>query len=606
MNKYFNMVGRIEYRPDAGPEDTLVYRHYNPSETVHGRTMEEWLRFSPCYFNMFRYGMSVPKRENLGPHEIKKKVIGEAKEACAQIARNIFSDMGVPVDGQKIAVPHGINTKETDKYFGSDDHYGERTHIRPWDEGYSWTMKYGGACSGTGRYHDKGYPDTVRGKGEFLEGKGFHDMGGKYMDKPGGYDCAKPGMGSFDQYYPPGPGPWEGPRCRSWDEGSRSFENYKRRMCAAFEFFNKLGVRYYSASDRDFAPEGENWEETNRMLDEAVTMACNLQGQTGMRPLYFAADLFSHPRYMNGAATNPDSHVFAYACAQVKRAMDMAKRLQAEHFVFFHPRDGYQSPLQRQMYRDMQHLGHLYRMAVQYRDKIGYKGHLLIQPKPFDPRRVQYECDTMSTMHMLRHFGMERHYKLYIKPAHSRMMGRPYYHDVYTASAFNMLGMVDASDSYREINGTSDICNPNVHDATYVMKCYMEQQTGSFKSGMQYGYGGFTMSCRLRRESIEPRDMFHGMILTMDTYARALKNAARMISDGYFARNLQQRYISYKSGFGEKLDKGSTTFEECEDYIRKCGECQPQSSRQEHYDNMFNYYVYPSYKYSSNYPGRMM
>jgi len=544
MNKYFNMVGRIEYRPDAGPEDTLVYRHYNPSETVHGRTMEEWLRFSPCYFNMFRY-------------------------------------------------------------FGGEDNYGERTHIRPWDEGYSWTMKYGGACSGSSRYHDKGYPETVRGKGDFMEGKGFHEMAGKYMDKPG-YDCGKPGMGSFDQYYQQGPGPWEGPRCRSWDEGSRSFENYKRRMCAAFEFFNKLGVRYYSASDRDFAPEGENWEETNRMLEESVTMACNLQGQTGMRPLYFAADLFSHPRYMNGAATNPDSHVFAYACAQVKRAMDMAKRLQAEHFVFFHPRDGYQSPLQRQMYRDMQHMGHLYRMAVQYRDKIGYKGHLLIQPKPFDPRRVQYECDTMATMHMLRHFGMERHYKLYIKPAHSRMMGRPYYHDVYTASAYNMLGMVDASDSYREVNGTSDVCNPNVHDATYVMKCYMEQQTGSFKSGMQYGYGGFTMSCRLRRESIEPRDMFHGMILTMDTYARALKNAARMISDGFFARNLQQRYISYKSGFGEKLDKGSTTFEECEDYIRKCGECQPQSSRQEHFENMFNYYVYPSNKYSSNYQGRMM
>jgi len=545
MNKYFNMVGRIEYRPDAGPEDTLVYRHYNPSETVHGRTMEEWLRFSPCYFNMFRY-------------------------------------------------------------FGTDDHYGERTHIRPWDEGYSWTMKYGGACSGTSRDYHKGYPETVRGKGEFMEGKGFHEMAGKYMDKPG-YDCGKPGMGSFDQYYQQGPGPWEqGPRCRSYDEGSRSFENYKRRMCAAFEFFNKLGVRYYSASDRDFAPEGETWEETNRMLDESVTMACNLQGQTGMRPLYFAADLFSHPRYMNGAATNPDSHVFAYACAQVKRAMDMAKRLQAEHFVFFHPRDGYQSPLQRQMYRDMQHMGHLYRMAVQYRDKIGYKGHLLIQPKPFDPRRVQYECDTMATMHMLRHFGMERHYKLYIKPAHSRMMGRPYYHDVQMASAFNMLGLVDASDSYPEIKGTSDICASNVRDATYVMKCYLEQQTGSFKSGMQYGYGGFNLSCRIRRESIEPRDMFHGMVLTMDTYARALKNAARMLSDGFFARNLQQRYISYKSGFGEKLDKGSTTFEECEDYIMKYGECQPQSARHEHYDNMFNYYVYPSSQYSSNYPGRMM
>ncbi|CAL4078422.1 unnamed protein product, partial [Meganyctiphanes norvegica] len=446
MGKFFNSVGRIEYRPDAGPEDTLVYRHYNPSETVHGRTMEEWMRFSPCYFNMFRY-------------------------------------------------------------FGTDDHYGNR---------------------------------------------------------------------------------FDGPHYPSWEDGSRSFSNYQRRMQAAFEFFGKLGVRFYSASDRDFAPEGESWEETCSMLEEATTMACNMQQQTGMRPLYFAADLFSHPRYMNGAATNPDSHVFAFACAQVKRAMDMAKRLQAEHFVFFHPRDGYQSPLQRQMYRDIQHMGHLYRMAVQYREKIGYKGHLLIQPKPMDPMRHQYECDAMSTMQLLRHFGMERHYKLYIKPAHSRMMNRPYHHDVHMASAFNMLGLIDAADSYPEVNGTSDICASNVRDATYVMKCYLEQ------SGMQYGYGGFNLGCRVRRESIEPRDMFHGMVLTMDTYARALKNAARMLSDGFFARNLQQRYISYKSGFGEKLDKGSTNFEECEAYVMKYGECQPQSSRHEHFDNMFNYYVYPS------------
>merc|ERR1712106_1107541 len=447
MGKFFKSVGRIEYRPDAGPEDTLVYRHYNPSETVHGRTMAEWLRFSPCYFNMFRY-------------------------------------------------------------FGSDDHYGNRTHIRPWDQGYSWTMEHGVPVGPVG---PSGYP-----------GKGSPDdpMFGKYMDK-GPMGPPMPYSGPGCQGGPGGPGGpgFEGPRCRSWEDGTRSFANYQRRMQAAFEFFGKLGVQYYSASDRDFAPEGESWEETCSMLKEATTMACNLQQQTGMRPLYFAADLFSHPRYMNGAATSPDSHVFAFACAQVKRAMDMAKRLEAEHFVFFNPRDGYQSPLQRQMYRDIQHMGHLYRMAVQYREKIGYKGHLLIQPKPMDPMRHQYECDAMSTMQMLRHFGMERHYKLYIKPAHSRMMNRPYCHDVQMASAFNMLGLVDAADSYPEVNGTSDICAANVRDATYVMKCYLEQQTGSFKSGMQYGYGGFNLSCRIRRESIEPRDVFHGMVLTMDTYA---------------------------------------------------------------------------------------
>ncbi|CAL4059182.1 unnamed protein product [Meganyctiphanes norvegica] len=539
--RFFPSVTRIEYLPDAGPEDNMVFRHYNPTEIVHGRTMEEWLRFSPCYFNMFRY-------------------------------------------------------------FGTDDHYGYRTHIRPWDEGYSWTARHNGRTN-----YDMG--------GKYMD-KSTYDMAGNYMDKST-YDVgtrsksphrayADVGKGRISPPIPLSYGGYDDRKGRSWENGSRSLSNYKRRMQAAFEFFNKLGVRYYSASDRDFAPEGETWEETNRMLEETTTMACNLQQQSGMRPLYFAADLFSHPRYMNGAATNPNFHVFAYACAQVKRAMDMAKRLQAENFVFFHPRDGYQNPLQRQIYRDIQHLGHLYRMAAQYKDNIGYKGHLLIQPKPFGSLRHQYESDAMSTMQLLRHFGMERSYKLYVKPAWSRMMGRPYHHDVYMASAFSMLGLVDAADSYPEANGSSDICSANVHDATIVMKCYMEQKTGSYKSGRGYGYGGFTLSCRVRRESFEPRDMFHGMILTMDTYACALKNSARMLSDGCFARNLQQRYISYKSGFGEKLDKGSTSFEECEEYIRSHGDVQVHSSRHEHHEQMFNYYVYPSVKYSAGYSGHLL
>jgi len=440
MNKYFPGINRIEFRPDAGPEDTLVFRHYNPGETVHGKTMEEWFKFSVCYFNTFRY--------------------------C-----------------------------------GSDNHYGERTHQK------------------------------------------------------------------------------------NWEDGSRSLDNYKRRMVAAFEFFHKLNVKYYSVSDRDMAPEGDSYEETNQYLDEMVTLANDLQRQTGTKPLYYSADLFTHPRYMNGAATNPDAHVFAYACAQVKRSMDAAKKLEAENFVFFHPRDGYQHVLQRQFFRDMSHMAQMYRMAAQYKEKIGYRGQLLIQPKPADPRRHQYESDAMSVMYMLRHFNLEKQYKLYIKPAFSRHMNRTYEHDVYMAAAYNMLGSVDASDSFPEVNGSSDLCARNVRDATYVMKCVLEQ------GGLQQG--GFTMSGRVRRESVEPRDLFHGHVLAMDTFARALKNAAQMIADGTFARSIQQRYSSFKSGFGERVEQAGLNFDECEEYIRKCGEPQSQSSRYEHFENMFNYYVFP-------------
>ncbi|XP_045596654.1 xylose isomerase [Procambarus clarkii] len=440
MNKYFPGIGRVEYRPDAGPEDTLVFRHYNAGETVHGRSMEEWLRFSVCYFNTFRY-------------------------------------------------------------LGADNHYGERAHQR------------------------------------------------------------------------------------AWEDASHSLDNYKRRMIAAFELLHKLTVKYYSVSDRDMAPEGDSFEETNSYLEEMVTLAADLQRQTGIKPLYYSADLFTHPRYMNGAGANPDAHVFAYACAQVKRSLEAAKRLGAENFVFFNPRDGYQSVLQRQFFRDMSHMAQLYRMAAQYKDKIGYKGQLLIQPKPADPRRHQYEADAMATMHMLRHFDLDKQYKLYIKPAFSRLMSRPYEHDVYIAAAYNMLGSIDASDSFPEINSTSDICARDIRSATYVLKSVLEQ------GGLQQG--GFTLGGRVRRESIEPRDLFHGHILAMDTFACALKNAARLISDGCFARSIQQRYSSYKSGFGERVEKNMATLEDCEDFVRKNGEPHLKSAHHEHFESMFNYYVYP-------------
>jgi len=440
MNKYFPGIGRIEYHPDAGPEETLVFRHYNAGETVHGRTMEEWMKFSVCYFNTFRY-------------------------------------------------------------LGGDNHYGDRNMQR------------------------------------------------------------------------------------SWEDGSRSMDNYKRRMLACFELLQKLDVKYYSLNDLDIAPEGDNFDETNRNLEEMVTLAADLQRQTGIKPLYYSADLFSNPRYMNGSGSNPDAHVFAYACAQVKRSMDAAKRLGAENFVFFHPRDGYQSVLQRQFFRDMSHMAQLYRMAAEYKDKIEFQGQLLIQPKPADPRRHQYESDAMATMNMLRHFSLDKNFKLYIKPAFSRLMNRPYEHDVYMASAFNMLGCIDASDSYKEFNGTSDICPHDVRDVTKVMKCVLEQ------GGLQQG--GFSLGFRVRRESNEARDLMHGYVLAMDTFARALRNAANMINDGNFSKSMKERYASYNSGFGEKVDQGEATFEDAEEYLKKAGEPQQLSSRHEHFENMFNYYVYP-------------
>ena len=233
-------------------------------------------------------------------------------------------------------------------------------------------------------------------------------------------------------------------------------------------------------SDRDLAPEGDNFDETGAHLEEAVSLAADLQKQTGVRPLYFGCDLFSHPRYVHGAAANPDAHVFAYACAQVKRGLEAAKRLGAENFVFFHPRDGYESLLQRQPLRDASHLAQLYRMAAAYRDKLGYKGQLMVQPRHAGPRRHQYEADAAAAMHLLRHFGLDKQYKLNIRPASARLQGREADHDVQMAAAYNMLGSIDAADAFPSPDGAaSDLCSYDVRDATLVMKCVLEMVSGT-------------------------------------------------------------------------------------------------------------------------------
>ncbi|XP_018020778.1 xylose isomerase-like [Hyalella azteca] len=384
--------GKVEYRPNAGAEETQVYRYYNASENLHGKTMEEWLRFSVCCFNAFRYQ-------------------------------------------------------------GSDDYYGDWAHVRP------------------------------------------------------------------------------------WDDRSRHLDNYKRRLQAAVDLASKLGIKYYSVSDRDLCPDYDDFEETSRALDDMTVFALELQKQHNVKPLYFGCDLFTHPRYMNGASTSPDALVFAYASAQLKRGLEAAKKLGTENFVFFHPRDGYQSLIQRQVFKDLSHLAQFYKMAVQYKEKIGYRGQFLIQPKPFDPRRCQYESDAASTLHILRHFNLDKHFKLYIKPGWSRMLGRKYEHDVYYASAFKALGAVDASDNWPEVNGAADVCPYNVRDATYVMKCVVEQ------GGLQPG--GLNLGFRTRREAAEPQDQLDSHVLAIDTFARALRAAVATAKDGLFARNLKERYSSY-------------------------------------------------------------
>ena len=268
---------------------------------------------------------------------------------------------------------------------------------------------------------------------------------------------------------------------RPWEDGSYTLDNHKRRLLAAYELLQKLGIKYYSLSDMDLWGPCDSWEESQRCSEEMVTLAAELQRQTQVKPLFFSADLFSHPRYAQGAAASPDAHVFAFAAAQVKRAMDAAKRLGAENFVFFNPRDGYSSGVWRSLFRDVSHMAQLYRMAAHYRDKIGFRGQLLIQPRGAAlGARAPYEPDAHATMFMLRHFGLEKHYKLYVKPASSRPQGRPFEHDVCVAAAYNMLGAVDAAEAWTD--AAMDVAPYDVRDATIVMKSFLDQVTFALRA----------------------------------------------------------------------------------------------------------------------------
>ncbi|CAG5117749.1 unnamed protein product [Candidula unifasciata] len=435
--EFFKGISRIPYKPDAGPTESLVYKHYNASQVVLGRTMEEWLRFSVCFWHTFRGTGADP--------------------------------------------------------------FGFPTLIRP------------------------------------------------------------------------------------WDDGSNSLENARRRLRASFEFFTKLGVKYWTFHDRDIAPEGGTLSESNKNLDEIVDLAEQLQKKTGVKLLWATCNLFSHPRYMNGASTNPDAQVFAYAGAQVKKGLEVAQRLGAENFVFWGGREGFHSILNTNIRAELDHMATFFRLAVAYKKKLGFKGVFLIEPKPKEPAKHQYDYDAMTVIGFLRTYGLENEVKLNIEPNHTTLAGHAYEHDIVVASAYNMLGSVDANTGSPDLGWDTDQFPMDVRNATVVMQVILKQ------GGLQPG--GLNFDCKVRRESTNLEDMFISHIGAMDTFARGLKNAARILEDGIIVRHVEDRYSSYKSGIGAKIEAGNTTLEELEEYVQTHGEPQRISGQQEHYENMLNFYL---------------
>ncbi|MDB6113747.1 MAG: xylose isomerase [Lacunisphaera sp.] len=372
---------------------------------------------------------------------------------------------------------------------------------------------------------------------------------------------------------------------RPWELGTDAISIAKTRMDAAFEFFQKIGVPYYCFHDRDIAPEGKSLAESNRNLDRMIEHAKGLQKSTGVRLLWGTANLFSNRRYMCGAATNPDAHVFAYAAAQVKKALDMTKALGGQNYVFWGGREGYETLLNTNLKREQDHLAAFLHMAVDYAKSIGFKGQFLIEPKPKEPTKHQYDFDVAAGVAFLRTYGLERNFKFNIETNHATLAGHTFQHEIETAAAQGMLGSIDANAGDELLGWDTDQFNTNVKELSLAMVSILRA------GGL--GSGGLNFDAKLRRPSIDPEDLFHAHIGGMDAYALAFKIAREILADGKLSGFLKDRYASFDTGFGRDIEKKRVGFRELNQIVlHKLGEPKPRSGKQEYLENLLNTYIH--------------
>jgi xylose isomerase len=371
---------------------------------------------------------------------------------------------------------------------------------------------------------------------------------------------------------------------RPWEKGGDPVSIAKTRMDAAFEFFQKIEAPFYCFHDRDIAPEGRSLAESNRILDKVVAHAKGLQKSTGVKLLWGTANLFSNPRYMCGAATNPDAHVFAYAAAQVKKALDVTKALGGQNYVFWGGREGYETLLNTNLKREQDHLAAFLHMAVDYAKQIGFKGQFLIEPKPKEPTKHQYDFDVASGIAFLRTYGLDPYFKFNIETNHATLAGHTFNHEIEVAAAVGMLGSIDANAGDMLLGWDTDQFNTDVKELTLAMFSIL-------KAG-GLGSGGFNFDAKLRRPSIDVADLFYAHIGGMDAYALAYKIASKIRAEGKLEAFVAERYSSYDSDYGKLIEKKKIGFKELEKIALKQGEPKPKSGKQEYLENFLNTYLH--------------
>ncbi len=370
---------------------------------------------------------------------------------------------------------------------------------------------------------------------------------------------------------------------RPWHEAADPMDRAKVTLEAAFEFFQKLGVDYYCFHDRDIAPEGTTHAESVKNLQEIVAMAKQLQKATGIKLLWGTANLFNNPRYANGGSTNPDAHVFAAAAAQVKNAIDATYELGGDNYVFWGGREGYDTLLNTDLKHEQEQLARFLHMAVDYKKKIGFKGQFLIEPKPCEPTKHQYDTDAATSLSFLRAYDLIDDFKLNIEANHATLAGHTFEHDLAIASAAGKLGSVDANRGDMLLGWDTDQFPTDVYSTTLAMMIILRQ------GGL--GLGGLNFDAKPRRNSIDTVDLFHAHIGGMDTFARGLLIAHEILEDGKFEDFIQERYSSYNAGIGKEIMAGNATMVDAEKWLLEHGEPTPHSGRQEMLENLLNDYI---------------
>jgi len=367
---------------------------------------------------------------------------------------------------------------------------------------------------------------------------------------------------------------------RPWmADGEDAVKLAERKLDAAFEFFRKLGTPFFCFHDRDVAPEAETLRHSNARLDRMVEKIEAKMSQTGVQLLWGTANLFGHPRYAAGAATNPDPEVFAYAAAQLKQALEVTHRLGGANYVLWGGREGYDTLLNTDMRREADQLGRFLHLVAEHKHRIGFEGTLLIEPKPHEPTKHQYDTDCAAVHAFLQKYDLAAEYKLNIEVNHATLAGHSFQHELAYSIANGLFGSVDANRGDPQLGWDTDQF-PN--DAQEMALALYEILRGG---GLERG--GFNFDAKLRRQSLDPEDLFHAHIGGIDTLARGLLAAARMIEDGSLQRFVDQRYEGWQQELGRDVLEGARSLADLSDYILEGDvEPSPRSGRQEMLENL--------------------